>query len=461
MRLGREGSQSDAPVSVPPCDDYPVSEEQARKTTFPRGWKLWVPAVGFVVAGGVMLAVVPGMLLDNWVPSATVEERSKLLGSAAQIVLFGLGGVIAIIGVALSLARHGQSLDDAVELRARETVRREEFVDQITLDREREDARRSEAEVQRRTELERDLRARFQAAVDLLSAESTTKRTAALYALSALGDDWLAFGNPKELQVCIDVMCGYLRSAVADDARTPDEGSVRTTGYDLIREHLQRGEDGAGPPWAGCGFPLAYAPIWFSADLSGIVLTAGSSIDLSMCRLSGTGRLSFRRASVERRARIEMRAARIEGMSSVVLQDARISEGGFVSLRQARVDDGGVIAGQRVRVSAHGSLLLTRLRVNSLVDLSDASVTSMGKLTAADAHLGDHGQLLLTRAHVSEQGRLLLRRIRMEPNTVLSIDDVTAEGAEFEQVTYSVTQTFSVPLDGEGIVYVDDGPTSE
>lgn len=64
----------------------------------------------FVAIGATAVATVPGWLLGNWFPEVTDFERNELVGVAAQIVLFVLGGVIAIIGGAVSISRHGQEL---------------------------------------------------------------------------------------------------------------------------------------------------------------------------------------------------------------------------------------------------------------------------------------------------------------------------------------------------------------
>lgn len=420
------------------CNDGLVSNAQNLKRPFPRGWKLWVPAIGFIGLGIILLAVVPEALLQNWIPDATVEERGRLLGSAAQIVLFGLGGVIAVIGVALSLARHGQSLSDADEFRERESVRRAEFVDQITFERDRETARIREFEVQRQTELERDLRARFLAAVELLSAEAPSKRTAALYALAALGDDWLAFGKPKELQVCIDVMCGYLRSAVEDRGRTPDEGAVRMTGYDLIREHLLRGDDGSAPTWAGCRFPLSRAPIWFSVNFDEIMLAEGSNINLSMSRISGVGRLSFKRASITNGARVDMHAAKFTEMAAISFSRARIVTGGHIDLRFTSVDDGAIFDATRVHVADRGKISMSRVTVQSLLTMSGATVSKSGVVTVVDASVTERGRLVFDGTTVSDSGQLLLRDIRLDPDASLSVEGVTTDNAVFDVSTHAV-----------------------
>lgn len=423
-----------------------MSEEEIPTRRFPRGPKLWAPAAGFIALGVGLLAVVPGLLLQNWIPGATVEERGKLLGSAAQVVLLGLGGVIAVIGVALSLARHGQSLTDADEARRREDMRRQEFLDQIALERDRETARLREFELQRKTELERDLRSRFLGAVELLSAEAPTNRTAALYALAALGDDWLAFGKPNELQVCIDVMCGYLRSAVPDDWRTPDEGSVRVTGYDLIRQHLLLGLEELTPAWSGCQFPLARAPIWFVVDFSWVTLNAGTKIDLSGTQVSGTGRINFNSASIRDGASVDIHSAKLTELATLNFRDARITDQGRLGLQHTSVLDGANIAAERVAVANHGVISMDHVNVQSLVDLSQSTVASSGKITAVHATLGEHGRLILDHARATDGGRLVLRDVRLDPAATLSVEGILADDGVFDLSTHKVVAKIEVDL---------------
>nr|WP_143545500.1 pentapeptide repeat-containing protein [Rhodococcus sp. 15-1154-1] len=58
----------------------------------------------------------------------------------------------------------------------------------------------------------RILRERYTAATEQLGASSFAVRLAGLYAIAALADDWRNAGNTAEQQVCVDVICGYLRT---------------------------------------------------------------------------------------------------------------------------------------------------------------------------------------------------------------------------------------------------------
>ena len=202
--------------------------------------------------GAATLAFLPAALLDYWFPSLTDQEKAVYLGPSAQIVLLGLGGMIAVVGVALSLARHREELRASVRAEAA-----------LELDRAKERNRQEEVDRQRRTEDQRLLRERFVSSVDLLSdAESATRRSAGLYAIASVANAWIDLGRRDEAQVCIDVLCGYLRAPLGAGlpATPPEELAVRRTGYELIRRHLIANDLGV-VPWRGFRFNLAGAYI--------------------------------------------------------------------------------------------------------------------------------------------------------------------------------------------------------
>lgn len=424
------------------CHDDDMSDVRPSTSRYPRGWRLWVPAVTFIVLGGGALAIVPGMLLAHWIPDADVEEQGKLLASAGQLVLLGLGGVIAVIGVALSLARHGQTLVDAEEQRSRDTQRHQEFSDQLHLERQRDDARERELETQRQLDLERELRARFVSAVDLLSAAAPVKRTAGLYALAALGDDWKAFGRPAELQVCIDVMCGYLRSGVEEHAQTPDEESVRRTGFELIRDHLKDRDFAEGPAWAGCQFPLARAPIWFTVSLEAIHVTDGTVIDLSDCLLTGGATLSVGSVVIDdRSSSLILSGSRLRTASSIHFDDANISYGGTLSLFGIRLEDECAISGARSHIFEDGELILENARLygKSSIDLADAQFLSRGILSGWTMELSDEACVSVDRAHLNEGGRLWLGELELRGSTRLTAEGIVVQDGTVQIPSGSVS----------------------
>ncbi|SMG34780.1 hypothetical protein SAMN06296010_1987 [Agreia pratensis] len=264
-------------------DDTALAPKATRRSTsrFLRPWVIVPAVIAFVVFGAVALLLLPQLLLDNWLANQEVDTATVRLavGNAAQVVLFSLGGVIALVGVTLSLSRHGLELENAENERAKE------------------ERRITELEQQRHADGDRELRARFAQAVGLLSdPDKPTTRQAGMYALAALADDWANHGRTDERQVCIDVLCGYLRSRWDPTSdKGDDERRIRATGFDLIGTH-HRQADGQ-PSWDGARFNIQGAIIDFDINFRNTRF-ASSRVDLSHAVFSG-GTVSFTHGSIQ------------------------------------------------------------------------------------------------------------------------------------------------------------------
>jgi hypothetical protein len=111
---------------------------------------------------------------------------------------------------------------------------------------------------------------RYTAAATQLGDENAAARLAGVYAMARLADDW-----SDQRQVCIDVLCAYLRlpsAGVADE-------EVRRTLIRVIRDHLRDDRPG---DWTGCNF-----------SFEGATFGAG---DLSKARFCG-GQVTFHEAT--------------------------------------------------------------------------------------------------------------------------------------------------------------------
>ncbi|MER6952202.1 pentapeptide repeat-containing protein [Nonomuraea sp. NPDC000554] len=124
---------------------------------------------------------------------------------------------------------------------------------------------------------------RFDKAADKLGSESAAVRLAGIHALASLADDW-----EGGRQMCIDVLCAYLRMPPAPkpDADDPESliawqgmAEVRATATRLIGAHLRYD---APVPWHGHDF-----------DFTAVTFDTG--LDFGAAVFSG-GRVSFDRA---------------------------------------------------------------------------------------------------------------------------------------------------------------------
>lgn len=147
---------------------------------------------------------------------------------------------------------------------------------------------------------------RFQSAADQLGHERPAVRLAGVHALARLADDWDA-----QRQMCIDVLCAYLRlpattglatspgdtdpdTAGADCPKAPattsaEEREIRQTIVRLITAHLQPITAEAAPPVSWQGNSFDFTGVTFDAgryDFRGAQFSGGS-VDFSRAQFSG------------------------------------------------------------------------------------------------------------------------------------------------------------------------------
>ena len=77
---------------------------------------------------------------------------------------------------------------------------------------------------------------RYQEAAGQLGSDKAAVRLAGVYAMAHLADDW-----PEQRQMCVDVLCAYLRMPPKAEDAQPDEQEeqVRETVVAVLRAHLQ------------------------------------------------------------------------------------------------------------------------------------------------------------------------------------------------------------------------------
>jgi hypothetical protein len=186
----------------------------------------------------------------------------------------------------------------------------------------------------------RVLNERFATAAEKLGDDKPPAvRLAGMYAMAGLADDWEA-----NRQVCIDVLCGYLRIAstqlsLEDASSAPrDSQADREVRHALIRTITAHLRDGAAVSWQGKDF-----------DLTGVVFDGG---DFSYARFSG-GTVSFRYAQFVG-GTVSFRGARFSG-GTVDFGVAEFS-GGTVSFSVAQFSTGGTVSFNAALFSTGGTV---------------------------------------------------------------------------------------------------------
>ena len=438
-----------------------MSDGEIKQRHYPRGAMLWIPSVIFIVMGALALWKVPEWLLQHWIPADDPEEQRKLLGSAAQIVLLALGGIIAVIGVALSIARHGQDLVTSdrsqQELdfeKAKEAARRAEFTTQRSLDEGREQSRIAELESARRAEEERALRARFVTSVELLSSDAPIQRTAGLYALAALGDDWTTFGRRDELQVCVDVICGYLRSADIDASAKASEADVRRVGYDLIRSNLRPDDERGDVPWAGLAINLRAAPIWFDVDLTYLMCEGRTLIVMADCVVSDGATLNLRNSRIGKASIMALAGALITDGATLELDNSIIRDGGELDAGGIRLSGGGTMRLDQSVVKSRGVLSLARLRLDedSAASANGLTVESNANVRAQNVVMRKGSTLSIQSTQIQSDGQVWLDHAKLVANAVLDLSGSSVNGGVLGLTGISLGKDSVLRLDNTDLI---------
>ena len=142
------------------------------------------------------------------------------------------------------------------------------------------------AEAAERREDTRLFNERFLTASSQLGHELPMVRLAGIHAIAGLADDWA-----DQRQVCINVLCAYLRMPYApstDSAWYHDEETeIRLSVTNIVTARLR---EGAPTSWQGHDFDFTRA-VLRAADFSGARFSGGS-VSFSLVRFTG-GRVSF------------------------------------------------------------------------------------------------------------------------------------------------------------------------
>ena len=373
----------------------------------------------FIVVAALVLWRLPEMLLSNWFPDLSSQERAPFLGPAAQVVLFSLGGVIAIVGVGLSIARHAEELLAAEldqERAALERDRNALSINAHQFERDVERHRREEAVVNRDAGTAREFRARFVTSVEMLTVTGAIKRTAGLYALAALADDWIGFQRREEAQVCINVLCGYLRSPLTsrDGEADTDEAAVRRSGYSIIQSRLATVDEPKVAAWSGFRFDLRDAPITFQASLNQVTIGLDTLIDLSGAEISAD-RTSFHQIRLTQNGELRIDHARLSGSAGLQISGGHLSETASISL------DGTTLSGT-AQLQLAGLTLSNDARIElTLGAVSDRASVALRikQLDSSSVHV---------EGSYSDQTLLSVRAARIRDRSYLDLGDVEISG---------------------------------
>ncbi|MGW4061408.1 pentapeptide repeat-containing protein [Amycolatopsis sp. NPDC004747] len=194
-------------------------------------WSIRRHIAAVVLIGlGVFAAATALLWLAVGLPAAPGPDTKLDIIKIALSVVAGVGGVVALV-----VAYRKQRIGEVAEARERVKV----------------------------------LNERFASACTQIGHEKPAVRLAGLYAMASLADEWL-----EQRQVCIDVLCAYLRIPY-EPSDSPwyhdEETEVRFSVTSVISDHLR---PGAPVSWQGREFNLLRV-ILRSADFADIQVTGG------------------------------------------------------------------------------------------------------------------------------------------------------------------------------------------
>lgn len=184
-----------------------------------------------LVLGGVLASVVLGAALAYaqaellTAPGDAVGSlTSEQLVDIARSTTFGLGALGAVAVLIVTYRKQKSAEATLVQ-------DRQKHDDDIEHERKKQDASEIAA-----------LHERYTRAVEQLAEEKKPAiRLGGVHAIAALGDDWHARGDHRQLQVCVDLLCSYLRSVPRVSEEKDVTGEVVDWDDDL--EFLARDRD--------------------------------------------------------------------------------------------------------------------------------------------------------------------------------------------------------------------------
>ncbi|NUK09496.1 pentapeptide repeat-containing protein [Streptomyces lunaelactis] len=291
---------------------------------------------------------------------------------------------------------------------------------------------------------------RYTTAAEQLGHDQPAVRLAGVYALAHLADEWT-----EQRQVCIDVLCAYLRMPYTPDPAAPDhkpgEREVRQTIIRVIRDHLN--QPGTPTSWSAYHFNFTGATFdrgnFSHSHFRGRVTFDGARFDGGTVTFNGarfdSGRVTFDGARFDG-GRVTFDGARFDG-GTVTFNGARF-DGGTVTFNEARFD-GGTVTFNGARFD-HGTVSFEEARFDhGTVSFNEAAffgaTVSFNKAAFTGGTVSFNKAAFVRRAGVSfneaafSGGRVSFNEARLDPMTTAFPVNIVGVGVSFNAATFSGT----------------------
>jgi hypothetical protein len=373
---------------------------------------LWMVLLAALVTGGIAFGI---WLLAKKPSLASLVAGMTLLDliRVALLVTGGIGGIVALV-----VAYRKQKLGERAEAREEEAAKLARRAD------ERED-----------TKLYGE---RFAAASEQLASKEAMVRLAGVYAMSLLADDW-----QNGRQICIDVLCSYMRQLYIPPPRSP--GPENMDSYISGREEQQirraimsgilrrlRVDSPSSLSWNGCDFDFTETN-FDELDFSDIRFTGGSLI-LSDFQVFGSGVVSFRDA--------------IFSGAAVVIQPkpgcARVIE-----LQRSQFRSGDIRINVRLfdgRISFLNSIIKSSCKLTSYVDVTGESrvvlqgIDLQSKESSFHVTLESQGNSTVSVIKAQIKAGRIGVDTQIDSRGAIVCNDVDITGGRFSVTTYPGSQ---------------------
>lgn len=250
------------------------------------------------------------------------------------------------------------------------------------------------------------LRDRYTTTANQLGHEAAFVRLAGVYAMAALADDWLRRedGN-HEAQVCIDVLCAYIRTprhTTTDEDRQADT-RVRETITRVIAKHVAQL---AQPDWTGRTFDFTGAVFSGTHSFDQTVFRGGQLI-LAGCQFEEGCRLSFDHAIFEK--------------SHISFFGAEFNDGAVLSFSEANFSDRYQLIFGRAKFNKGCKAMFEAAEFNrgSFLSFRGANFADGCRLSFDEAVFKNRAQMGFTGAHFEHGSQVSFTNVELEDTSRL------------------------------------------
>ncbi|SCK26900.1 Uncharacterized low-complexity proteins [Streptomyces sp. ScaeMP-e48] len=273
---------------------------------------------------------------------------------------------------------------------------------------------------------------RYTTAAEQLGHDKAAVRLAGVYTLARLADDW-----EEQRQVCIDVLCAYLRMPYETDPEVTGykegEREVRLTIIRLVRDHLRHAPESP-HSWRGYDFDFTGAT-FDGGDFSGAVFTggrvsfddvvfSGGTVGFDDATFSG-GEVSFTRATFSG-GEVSFDGAAFSG--GEVSFDGAMFSGSRVSFIRARYS-GGRVSFARATFFLGTVTFRRAVFSGGTVSYTGAEFSGRGSLVRFNRAVFSGGEVSFTRATFSASGSLVSFDDAVFSGSTVGFDDATFSGS--------------------------------